>query len=169
MLRVFDVLSDRQAEVENTTTEGSLAQTSFPAGFWSDAGKVIMFHGAMTVVDNNSTDTATLRVRFGTDGSTLSNDDAVAASAAVDVADADLSMVRGTAVCRDVGDGTRQLVFSGTMSDSDAAGLLVRDFMLVSTAFDPAVATYLTWSLTWSVAHADNEAACEAWNVLEAA
>lgn len=166
MERVFDLVETEQAEVENTTTESAMAQTEFPAHFWKP-GKVVRFEGACLVNDNNGTDTLTCRARFGTDGATLTNDDELGATDAVDVADGDIGVVRGTLVCRDLGDGTYQLVAQGVISDPDASGALVNDFADVGTAFDPGVATYLSYSAEWSVAHADDEVAAISWLVTE--
>lgn len=153
-------------EHENTTTEGALRQYAFPANFWRP-GKVVRFHGTALVLDQNSTNTLTMRVRFGDDGSTVTNDDALAVSNAVDVADNDVAIVDGTLVCEDVGDGTYRVVGSGFISDPDASDHIVNHFVTVSTAFDPASATYLSYTADWSAAHADNEVASRSWLVAE--
>ena len=153
-------------EHENTLTEGALFQETFPANFWQP-GKAVRFHGSAIVNDQNSTDTLTMRIRFGDDGTTVTNDDALGVSNAVDVADADVAMVDGVLICEDVGDGTYRLVGSGVISDADASDLLVNHFVAVSTAFDPADPTYLSYTADWSVAHADNEVAGRSWLVEE--
>lgn len=157
-INIIAVQTTEGAEHEDSVTEGSLHRVTFPANFWSP-GKVVAYRAAANVNDSNSTDTLTMALRFG-DSSTVTSNDALAASNAVDVADNDKAMVDMTLVCRDVGDGTYTVVAMGVISDPDASDILVNHAAAVATAFDPADATYLDYTADWSVAHADNEVAC---------
>lgn len=160
--RVREVRVAEGTEHENTTTEGPLHQHAFPAGFWK-AGKVVEFEFGAIVNDNNSTDTLTCLIRFGADGSTLANDTAIATSAAVDVADGDVHVARGTLVCRSVtAAGVAVLVGQVFMNDPDATGTIAVDGYgpVVISSVNTLAATYLTYAADWSVAHADNEVAC---------
>jgi len=162
------ISATEQAEVEDTTTESPLWQESFPANFWQE-GKAVKIRGSCVVNDNNSTDTLTLRGRFGADGSTLSNDDAVAASNAVDVADGDVGVLEMTGICtEDPTDSTKwRIVWSGFISDADASDILVNHAVAVATSIAKNVASYFSYSAAWSVAHADNEVAGNSWLVEE--
>lgn len=158
-LTVKSVTATESAEHENTVTEGALYQETFPANFWVP-GKRIRSVGGCIVNDSNSTDTLTPRLRFGADGTTVTNDDQVAVGAAVDVADNDVGSFNVEATCEDVGDGTYRLVFAGVITDVDAPAVAAAKVVLaVTTAFNPAVPTYLSYTMDWSVASADNEVA----------
>lgn len=160
MLSVFAQSADEQAEVENTTTEGSMAGVVFPANFWLP-GKIIRFRSDAIVKDSNSTDTVTPRLRFGV-SSTPGSNDALGAAAAVDAADSDIGLVVAELQCRDVGDGTYQLIARGEITTIDAAPARTL-IHAISTPFNPAVATYLDYTATWSVAHVDNEIAARGY------
>ena len=162
--RIFDVITAEAAEHENSTTEGAFASTTFPADFWQ-VGKVVRFHGAVTVNDSNSTDTLTGRIRFGSSTTVTSNTEVVA-TGAVDVADNDAIVVDGLITCR-VGGSAGELVFSGSICDPDALGQAMVSFYAAQTAIDMTAATYLNLTGDWSVAHADNEAAAAVWAVAE--
>ncbi len=150
------------AEHENTTTEGSLARFQFPAGALLP-GKVYEFECGVVVNDNNSTDTLTLAVRFGT-SSTVTSNTAIATSAAVDVADADVAIVRGRI---HVQSATRY-VFLVEMSEPDAiASISMKCQGPVLFAGVAETAYYLDITGDWSVAHADNEAAAMCWAIYE--
>lgn len=164
-LRLLAADTAQGTEVENTTTEGALASYTCPADFWK-VGKTVLISGGCIVVDNNSTDTLTLRLRFG--GSTTpGSNTALAVADAVDAADADLAAVWGTLTCRTVGTaGT--FAFSGFISTPDAAAAtVIRAGCAVISSIDTTAATYIDYTATWSVAHADNEVASEAFVVLE--
>lgn len=151
-------------EHENTTTEGSIARKLFNAGELQP-GKIYGFECGIVVNDNNSTDTLTPAVRFGT-SSTVTSNTAIATGGAVDVADADVGMVCGTI---HVQSATR-IVFCVRMANTDAAGTInmvnYGPVLFTSTA---DTAYYLDVTLDWSVAHADNEAAAMCFAVWEIA
>lgn len=152
--------------VTNTTTETSLYQESFPANFWLP-GKAVRLKVCATVPSTNSTDTLANAFRFGTDGSTLSNDDSIGANAATDVANDDIIVLDVEGTCEDVGDGTYRVVWTGFITDADASGVELKHVVGVSTAFNPALATYGTFSATWSVASASNQVAARSAVCLE--
>lgn len=150
-------LPDQGGSHENSTTEGSIWRATFPPNFWQP-GKIVLARGCAKVIDQNSTDTLTMSLRFG-DSTTVTSNDALAVSNAVDVADNDVANFAMTLQCRDVGDGTYTVVGYGVISDADASDILLNHFATVSTAFSPSDATYLDYTADWSVAHADNEVA----------
>lgn len=160
--RIVHLALAEGAEHENTTTEGSLARYAFPAGALTP-GKVYDFECGVVVNDNNSTDTLTLAVRFGS-SSTVTSNTAIATSAAVDVADADVAIVRGSIHCQ----SATRLVFFVEMAEPDAIGTITMKnqgpVLFTSVA---NTAYYLDVTGDWSVAHADNEAAAMAFSVTE--
>ena len=159
--RLIDFITAEGAEHENTTTEGSIARYIFPANSMKP-GKVYEFTCAILVNDNNSTDTLTPAVRFGS-SSTVTSNTAVATGGAVDVADADVGNMRGFI---HVHSATRA-VFEVWCNDTDATGTITSKYFQAIPTFDATVAQYLDVTLDWSVAHADNEAAAAAFAVFE--
>lgn len=159
--RMIAAISAEGAEHENTTTEGSIARHIFPANSMSP-GKVYEFTCAIIVNDNNSTDTLTPAVRFGSSATVTSNT-AVASLAAVDVADADVGGVHGFI---HVHSATRAVI-EVYGAETDATGTITAKYFLAVPTFDSTVAQYLDVTLDWSVAHADNEAAAAAFAVFE--
>ena len=103
---------------------------------------------------------------FGT-SSTVTSNTAMATSAAIDVADGDVAIVD---VEIHIQTELRAVVMV-TLSEPDATGTIAMK------AFVPAVIVpsdnfsrstyYLDVTADWSVAHADNEVACEAFAVYE--
>lgn len=161
---IRDLQAARGTEVENTTVEGSLARTTFAADELT-SGKIYHFSGGAIIVDNNGTDQATLRLRFGTTSATPASNTQVAVSNAVDVADSDFAVITGTL---HVVSATRA-VCQGWISGADAANTeAAYPFMTVLT-IAAGTEYYLDWTLDWSSAHADNEAAAESWACIEIA
>ena len=99
--------------------ENSVSQYIIPANSLV-AGSTIRFHAAGTVVDNHSTATLTVRIRFGSSATAASNTE-VFATAAVDVADNDIYCFEGLIQMRTVGaTGTAAAMVS--YQDPDATG-----------------------------------------------
>jgi hypothetical protein len=151
------------AEHENTTTIGSIAKKTFAIGELMP-GKVYGFECGVVVNDNNSTDTLTLGLTFGTNATTPGSNTAIASGGAVDVADADVGMVRGTI---HVQSATRY-VFHVDIADPDAVGTITLDNHgpVLFTAVANTAYT-LDVSADWSVTHADNEVAAMSFAVWE--
>lgn len=166
----FNLLSAQIAEgteVENTTTEGALASHTFAANSLQ-AGKVYLITGSALVVDNNSTDTLTLRLRFGASTTPASNDPIVA-TAAIDVADNDVAVFVAYMTVRSVGTAG-SVVFHGEICQADAEAVGTTPmfgFREVFTSLDTTAALYLQYSAAWSVAHADNEVSASSFIVAE--
>ncbi len=160
--KIRQLSSAEGTEHENTTTEGSVCRYQFLAGSLTP-GKIIEFECGVVVNDNNSTDTLTPAIRFGT-SSTVTSNTSIAVGGAIDVADADVCIIRGTITVQ----SATRIVFNPQIADCDAAGTITMDghgpVLFASTA---ATAYYLDVTLDWSVAHADNEAAAMSWNVIE--
>lgn len=162
MLNIRTLNLAEGAEHENTTVEGSIASHTFAAGSLTP-GKLYIAQGAVVVNDNNSTDTSTLRVRFGS-SSTVTSNTAVAASAAINVEDADFAGALIYIHCQT----TTRIVISTLLSAPDAAGVEAAYWHYAEVTIDQATEYYLDLTNDWSVAHADNEIAAAAWAVIEA-
>jgi len=166
----FNLLSAQIAEgteVENTTTEGALASHTFGANALQ-VGKVYMITGSCVVNDNNSTDTLTLRLRFGASAAPASNT-AVVATAAIDSADGDVAVFMAFLAVRSIGTAG-SVVIHGTICQADAEAVGTTPmfgFHQVITSLDTTAALYLQYSAEWSVAHADNEVAATSFIVTE--
>lgn len=161
---IRDLQAARGTEVENSTVEGSLARSTFAANELTP-GKVYHFSGHMLIVDNNSTDTATLRLRFGTTSATPASNTSVAASGAIDVADSDFASIMGTI---HVVSATRAVI-QGFHAAPDAANTEAAYAFGAVVTIAADTEYYLDWTCDWSVAHADNEAAAESWACVEIA
>lgn len=153
-MRLIQAASAEGAEHENTTTENTIARKTF-AAYELQPGQVYMFSCAIVVNDNNSTDTCTAAIRFGTTSATPASNTALGTSAAVDVADADFAVITGFL---SVQSATR-LVAHGWISAPDAANVEKGSAFYAVHTLDQTVVNYLDITLDWSVAHADNEAA----------
>lgn len=147
----------------NTTTEGSVAKKTFAIGELQP-GKLYGFECGTIVANNNSTDTVTLAVRFGTNATTPTSNTAIATSAAVDAATGDVAIVRGTI---HVQSATR-IVINTEMAESDAIGTITMKCQ-GPVVFTSTADTAYTLDVTadWSVAHADNQIAAANFAVWE--
>jgi hypothetical protein len=92
MERIVEFTVAEGAEHENTVTENTIARKIFKANELS-AGKIYRGTCGVIVNDNNSTDTLTLAVRFGSTSATPASNTSCAASSAVDSEDADQAVV----------------------------------------------------------------------------
>lgn len=162
MMRLVQMALAAGADHENTTDEGSIARKVFAPNELS-AGKVFEFECLSNVLDNNSTDTLTMAVRFGSAAAAASNT-ACATSGAVNAEDADMCLIRGRI---HVQSATRA-VMTVAMSDPDAEGIAVKAYQQVLT-IAPDTTYYLDVTADWSVAHEDNEVYAEAFAVFEIA
>ncbi len=163
MLRLLSAAVAQGTEVENTTTEGVLASYTFEENFFKK-GKVVHFEALVKVLDNNSTDTLVVRARLG--GTTLTGT-AIVTTSAVDVSDDDICVVRGSLVCRDNPTASGTIVAMAEANDPDAAGQATESYGAVVSSLDLTADLLLEITAEWSVAHADNEVAAEAFNVFE--
>lgn len=160
-LRLLTALTAAGTTHANSTDEAVLASHAFAADFFRP-GKVIRFRALCVVPDQNSTDTLTINARFG--GTTLTGT-AFITTGAVDVADADIAYIEGEIVCRSIGSagafvgcGSAALDAPGTASVIDGE---------VMSSVDTTAALYLEITGDWSVAHADNQVACQSFTVEE--
>lgn len=150
-------------EHEDTTTEGSIATHAFAAGTLTP-GKVYAFDGLCVVNDNNSGDTLTLLVRFGS-SATVGSNTAVLTSAAVDVADGDLARVHGFIHCQ----SATRIAITASIQGPDANGTTAVYAGGAVITIAQGTAYRLDFAADWSAAHADNECAAAAWTVIEIA
>jgi hypothetical protein len=163
-LRIVQLATAEGAEHENTTTENTIARKIFKANELS-AGKVYNFHCGVIVNDNNSTDTLTLAVRFGTTSATPASNTSLAASSAVDSEDADQAVVWGSIHVQTT---TRAIALVYMQApDAKGTGAVTAHMTVLTIAADTTY--YLDVTADWSVAHADNEVAAACFTVLEAA
>jgi hypothetical protein len=149
------------ADHENTTTEGSMARKIFGLGELTP-GKIYGFECGVIVSDNNSSDTCTLLVRFGS-SSTVTSNTAIATTAAVDSADGDVAYIRGTIHVQ----SPTRYVFHVTAPDADAVMTIADKSTVVVFVATADTVYYLDVCADWSVAHADNEVAAESFAVWE--
>ena len=148
-----------------TTTVSSTAETvatqyTIPANTLV-AGSTIRVRFACLTADQGGDD-LTLRLRFGSDGSTMTNDTECAGTSAVTQADNDFSV--GDMIIQ-VRTATTAVAF-GTIADSDQLGS-----KLVSAQFEPSftidttVANYVSVTTQWEGSNADNEATTQGFVV----
>ena len=163
MATIRTLASAEGTEHENTTTEGSIATHAFAAGSLTP-GKIYKFGGLCVVNDNNSTDTLTARIRFGSSATVASNTECLV-GAAVDVADGDLCYVSGTIHCQ----SATRIVVEGVIQGPDANCTTAMYGGGAVITIAQGTAYRLDFTLDWSVAHADNEAAAASWHVTEIA
>jgi hypothetical protein len=156
-------LSGAGSDHENTTTEGSIARKIFAAGELL-AGKVYRFSCPVVVSDNNSTDTLTLAVRWGS-SSTVTSNTAVYTSGAVNSEDADVSWIQGEIHVV----SATQAVICILGSDPDATGTIAPKAGVSVQTIAATTAYYLDITADWSVASEDNEVACASLFVEELA
>ena len=147
----------------DSTTEASLARRAFAVGELLP-GKIYGFEAGIIASATNSTDTLALRVRFGS-SSTVTSNTAVATSAAVDVADGDVSYVRGTI---HVQSATRY-VCHATVPDIDAVMTIADKSTVVVFTAVAETAYYLDVTADWSVASSSNSCHAASFAVWEIA
>jgi len=161
--RVIQTATAAGTAHSDSTTEASIARKIFAANELKP-GQVWQFDCALRATATNSTDTLTVAVRFGSSATVTSNT-ACATSAAVDVANDDLSIVRGFL---HVHSATRA-VLTILMSDCDAEGTMAAEQYVEILTIAADTAYYLDVTADWSVASSGNSVQAEAFAVLCAA
>ena len=147
----------------NTTDETALASFEVPANYLS-VGDVIHIRGFATVIGSNSTDTSTIKLRFGETSATAAT--TIATSAALDVADNDMVFVDFYIIIRTIGAAGTMIGHGQIRTDGNGATLL-------NVALDggdlPDINTttisYIGFTNTWSVANAGNQIAADSFIV----
>ena len=148
----------------SSTAENKSAQYTIPANTLV-AGSTVRVRFACVTEDNNGSDTLIVRLRFGSDGTTMTNDTECAVNTAVDQDDGDFCVGDMVIQCRTAG-ATGTGVALGTLSNSDALGS-----MSANNQFEPSftinttVDNYVSVSTQGSGSNADNEAATQAFIV----
>lgn len=162
LTRIVQMSASEGAEHENTTTENTIARKTFSPGELT-AGKVYTGTVGVIVNDNNSTDTLTLAVRFGTTSATPASNTSGGASSAVDSEDADQAVVKWEL---HVQTATRAILYVDMQApDAKGTGAVTRHMTVLTIV---ATSTYyLDVTADWSVAHADNEVAASSVVVVE--
>ena len=144
----------------SSTAENVASQYKIPANTLV-AGSTIRVR-FVTLTADQAGDDLTIRLRFGKDGSTITNDTECAVNTAVLQADNDFCV--GDMIIQ-VRTETTAVAF-GTISDSDALGS-----KLVSAQFEPSftidtkVANYVSVTTQWDGSNADNETTTQAFVV----
>ena len=144
----------------SSTAENKASTYTIPANTLV-AGSTIRVRWACLTADQGGDDLI-IRLRFGSDGTTLTNDTECAVSTAVTQADNDFSI--GDMIIQ-VRTSVTAVAF-GTISDSDALGS-----KLVSAQFEPSftidttVVNYVYVSTQWDGSNADNEATTQGFVV----
>lgn len=136
------------AEVENTTVETAFDVKKTLAGAELSAGDVIRVRGQGTVIDNNSTDTLTVKLYLGTEE--------IVTTGAVDVADGDIFYIDCDIVVRIAGAGGH-VAGCGVVALGVPGTVTAKPFAKADAAEDLSGNVDVVLKATWSVAHADNE------------
>jgi hypothetical protein len=164
MRRLIQILEAEGVEHENTIVENVIARKTFAANELS-VRKVFEGQCGVIVNDNNSTDTLTLGVRFGTTSATPASNTDCGRSAAIDSEDADQAIVLWQLHVQSL---TRAVLFVELQApDAKGTGAITRHMTVLTIAANTEY--YLDVTADWSVAHADNEVAAAAFAVFESA
>lgn len=140
------------AEVENTTNETAFNKKATLNGALLAAGDVIKIRANARVVDNNGSDTLTLKLKVGTQE--------ICATAAVDVADGDIGYFDAEVVVRVAG-SSGHLAATGVQALGVPGTVTAKPFLMSDAAEDLSSSLDVTVTATWSAAHADNEVLLE--------
>lgn len=148
------------AEVENTTAETAFDKSyTIPANMLQ-AGDLLKIRAVVFVLDQNSTDTLTLKLKLG---STV-----LLTSIATDVADNDVGILEANVLIRTIGTSGTYIAWGDSYLDAEAAAVTaagLRYDFTPSTAINTTTTNAITVTGTWSVAHADNECYLDALTV----
>ena len=136
------------AEVENTTDETAFDQSvSLPADTLKKGDK-LKIRARANVVDNNASDTLNLKLKLGAVE--------IAATGAVNVADADVGYFDAEVIIRE--DGAAGVLEAAGVTALGVIGTVTaKPFAKAPTAIDTTGALAVTVTATWNAAHADNE------------
>jgi hypothetical protein len=163
-MRLLSQSSAVGSTLTNATAETVLASYEFPANFWT-AGKVVDVDALVTVPSTNSTDTLTVRGRFGAAALTGT---AVCTTGAVDAVNGDIAPVKIRLACRSVTNGVGVIV-AIAQTVMDAPGTALGAHGQVLSSVDVTAKSYVGITGQWSVASASNQCANEMLVVSEIA
>jgi len=145
-------------DVENTTVETAFSTGSKTIdGAKLKAGDVIEVIARAYVLDNNSTDTLTVKAYLGTEE--------IVATPAVDAADADIVFIHAWITVRIAGAGGH-ISASGLVANGVEGTVTAKPFRKDDAAEDLSGDVAIALKATWSVAHADNEVYLEDFIVI---
>lgn len=136
------------AEVESTTAETAFDQNYTLDGAQLVAGDILHIIGRCYVLDNNSTDTLTLKLYVGTQE--------IVTTGAVNVADADVGYFEAYVNVRVAG-ASGFLSASGVVALGVPGTVTAKPWRLDRVGEDLSGDLLIAIKATWSVAHADNE------------
>lgn len=141
--RLVYSLSAAGTDLTNSTADTALASYAFPACFFQNT-KRVEFLAVVRSPTTTGTTTLTLKGKFG--GTTFYT------SAAVDQADGDVSVIRGSIFARDA-DSSGTAVVEALGADPDATGTIApKVAAAVISSLDFTAALTLSVTGTWSAA-----------------
>jgi len=143
------------AQVENTIAETAFDRSKTIDGGELQVGDVIEVVAQVFVEDNNSTDTLTCKLYFGTE--------VIATTGAVDSADNDICYFHAFVVIRSLG-ASGTIAATGVVANGVEGTVTAKPFRLAQATEDLSGDVTIAVKATWSVAHADNE--CELENLI---
>lgn len=154
---IYAAVTD-STDVENTVTETAFSTGSKTIdGAKLRAGDVIEVIARAYVLDNNSTDTLTVKLYAGTEE--------IVTTGAVDAADADIVYIHAFITVRIAGSGGH-LSASGVVANGVEGTVTAKPFRKDDAAEDLSGDVAIAAKATWSVAHADNEVYLEDFIVI---
>lgn len=136
------------ADHENTTDEAAFDKSKTIDGASLRVGDVLEVVAQANVLDNNSTDTLTLRLKVGSEE--------IIATAAVDVADGDIGYIHAFIAVRALG-ASGAIAACGVQGLGVPGTVTAKPFFKSEAAEDLSGDVAITVTADWSVAHADNE------------
>ena len=145
------------SEVENTTDETDFDESTTIDGSKLEVGDVIEVIGSFKVIDNNSTDTLTIKLYCGTE--------VIVSTGAVDAADGDVGYIHAFITVRAKG-ASGALQAHGVHALGVPGTVTAKPFFKEQASEDLSGDVAVKFSGQWSVEHADNEVQLEGINVI---
>lgn len=160
MIRLIASLILAGTALTNSVAETSLGSASIPA-YGMAAGKIYRVRGSVRVTAQNSTDTLTVKVRFGT---TTLTGDVLVTSAAADAVVGDVVYFDLDLVCR-----AASYVARGTFASLGQPGTPTVRTVHAIVANSNAAAHLVEVTGQWSVANVGNSCQLETFELYEVA
>lgn len=152
---LYESVAD-SATITNTAAETDFNKTyAIPANFLQ-VGDVLHIRGVVTVPNQNSTDTLTLKLYVGTQ--------VIVATAAVDVATNDQGLIDAYFTVRSIG-ASGTFIANGVEALGIPGTATARPFALGSTSIDTTASKTIKVTATWSNASTSNQAVLSSLSV----
>lgn len=158
--QILSRLSAAGTAHSNSTDEAVLASVAIPANFLQ-AGQRLRVRGLARTTAQNSTDTLTCTLRFGTAALTGT---AIFASSAIDQVAEDVFVFDVELSVR-TGGSSGTLVAQGFAMGPDASGTAAQGVGKLLTSVDLTAAQYVALTADWSAASSSNSVQIEAFDV----